>query len=549
MQSVSGFRRRRFRTPQADGQALVEPPFGRVADVLIANADLARSYDLELGGRPLADLARLARREFLAAAHASTREYIDLPEAYQRRVAAAAEGTAPVFVAGHQPRLFHPGVWFKNFALSRLASEHDGVGVNLIIDSDAVGSPAIRVPAGDAVHPTISSIPLDQTAGEVPFEQRQIQDAATFAAFGKRATAALASLVTDPLVASWWPEVVRSAGREANLGRTIAQARHRLEARWGLVTLEAPQSVVCGLESFAWLVAHLVARPRRTSDVYNAALTDYRRANRIRSRSHPVPNLSASGEWFETPFWVWNASDPARRGLFARRSGRGVALSNLAGWETTLDRLDDSDAASAAQQLRTLADSGVKIRTRAITTTLFARLLLGDLFLHGIGGAKYDELTDLVIQRLFHLDAPGYMVLSATVRLPVAGRASRPEGSRRIRHELRELVFHPEHYLDRELAGRRGELDQLEEAVARKLAWIRAPISSGGKARHQGIVAANAVLARWVEPARAALASQQADAADAEAREAILGSREYAFCLFPEERLRSLLLELSGASP
>jgi hypothetical protein len=39
-----------------------------------------------------------------------------------------------------------------------------------------------------------------------------------------------------------------------------------------------------------------------------------------------------------------------------------------------------------------------------------------------------------------------------------------------------------------------------------------------------------------------------ASAAFAESRKAILGSREYAFCLFPEESLRDLLLELSRAS-
>ena len=29
-----------------------------------------------------------------------------------------------LFLAGHQPQMFHPGVWYKNFALGKLAAEH-----------------------------------------------------------------------------------------------------------------------------------------------------------------------------------------------------------------------------------------------------------------------------------------------------------------------------------------------------------------------------------------------------------------------------------------
>src|SRR5262245_49575704 len=39
-------------------------------------------------------------------------------------------------VAGHQPELFHPGVWFKNFVLHQLARKHGAMSLNLIIDND-----------------------------------------------------------------------------------------------------------------------------------------------------------------------------------------------------------------------------------------------------------------------------------------------------------------------------------------------------------------------------------------------------------------------------
>ena len=37
--------------------------------------------------------------------------------------------------------------------------------------------------------------------------------------------------------------------------------------------------------------------------------------------------------------------------------------------------------------------------------TLWARLLLCDLFIHGIGGAQYDRVTDLIVENYFGVTA------------------------------------------------------------------------------------------------------------------------------------------------
>ena len=66
-----------------------------------------------------------------------------------------------------------------------------------------------------------------------------------------------------------------------------------------------------------------------------------------------------------------------------------------------------------------LARSGVKIRSRALVTTLWARMVLGDLFIHGIGGGNYDLVTDRIIERFFGRQPPGFMILSATLHLPI----------------------------------------------------------------------------------------------------------------------------------
>ena len=122
---------RRLRAPSADGGRLIEPPLRSVGDLFARNIAAAAEYDYDVQGRPLVQLAAQARAELIEAAWNYTRAYRD--------VARPTLGpSAPVLLAGHQPQLFHPGVWFKNFVLADVARWHGGVAVNLAIDSDTV---------------------------------------------------------------------------------------------------------------------------------------------------------------------------------------------------------------------------------------------------------------------------------------------------------------------------------------------------------------------------------------------------------------------------
>ena len=87
----------------------------------------------------------------------------------------------------------------------------------------------------------------------------------------------------------------------------------------------------------------------------------------------------------------------------------------------------DREACCAVERLHDLAARSIRLRTRALTTTMFCRFLLGDLFIHGIGGAKYDELGDAIARRFFGIEPPGFLTLSMTLwlGLPIDGHAIR----------------------------------------------------------------------------------------------------------------------------
>ena len=378
-------------------------------------------------------------------------------------------------------------------------------------------------------------IAFDRPDPKIPYEQRTIQDRELFAGFEQQVVEQIGPLVGDPLIRQYWPLVRARAEHTDNLGACLAQARHQLEGHWGLRTLEVPQSWVCVSESFQWLTAYLLARLPEFRLVHNDAVRQYRREHRIRSVSHPVPELAQQGPWLEAPFWIWTADKPHRRRLFAQQIGDEIALSDGQMWEIRLPLRADGDAGRAVQRLLELQRDGVRIRSRALITTLWARLALGDLFIHGIGGTKYDQVTDVLIERFFGLDPPEILVVSATLHLPI-GRSNAPaDDGETIERELRELTYHPDSCII-------GPESVPADLIAAKRQWIDTPQTrENARQRCQAIRAINAALQSWIDPQRARLLERQAQAARRLHAEEVLAWREYAFCLYPEAILRKFL--------
>jgi hypothetical protein len=516
---------RGVRAPRENGGKLVEPPLSALGDLIERNVSSAAGYDYDVQGRSLSQLAAQARGELVQAALNYTRSYRD--------VAHVAGQSERIFLAGHQPQLFHPGVWFKNFVLSAIARRHAGVGVNLIIDSDTIKTACLRVPGGTPAEPRVESLALDRPTAEIPYEERSIIDRQCLGSFGARAAETTRHLVRDPLVHEFWPLVTQRARQCENLGLSLAQARHQQEGLWGASTLEIPQSQVCSLPAFHWFMCHLLARLPRLWEQYNRSVADYRRANRVRSTAHPVPDLVIEDDWLEAPFWIWDRAHPRRRRLFVRQRGDEIVLSDRRDIEFALALSPEGEAGRAAQQLADLAASGIRLRTRALITTLFARLVLGDVFLHGIGGAKYDQVTDLLIERFFGLKPPEYMTLTATLRLGVAREDVGPQDARRVDQKLRDLTYHPERHLE---PGCDPSL------VSEKRRWIETlPTPDNAKQRARKIIAINEALQPCLSGQRRQLLDERQQIVGGLRAQSMLASREYAFCLFPAEPLRRLM--------
>jgi len=161
--------------------------------------------------------------------------------------------------------------------------------------------------------------------------------------------------------------------------------------------------------------------------------------------------------------------------------------------------------------------------------------VLSDLFLHGIGGAKYDQVTDDIARRFFGFSLPEFATASATLRLPIAHPMTRHDSIRDVRRQLRELTYHPERHLSTNGAA-------AEAAIREKRRWLETEVlPQNARNRHQAIAAANAALQPFVAPRRDQLEHQRHEIERRLAVDSILNSREYSFCLFPREHFARLL--------
>ena len=520
---------RQFRAPQGNGQALIEPSLDSAAELLRENQTNGQSI-----GEPFASIRSAARHELIEAAKKYTAAYRDIDWVQN-------EFDGPIIMAGHQPAIFHPGVWFKNFALSHIAQQTGSLAINMVVDNDVATTSSIRVPTLDRSTGIggYRQVAYDHANGGIPYEQTTIQDLQQFDRFDQAVTDAIGPLVANPCVTELWKSAREAVARCGIAGCALAQARHGLEAQLGLRTLEIPLGVICRTTAFAEFILSILDELPRFQNCYNAAADHYRAAHGIRSTAHPVSNLSELDGWFEAPLWIYGDDRPQRRPAWVRCEGDQIVISDRQHCEL---KIDTRYPKLAAETLANHASPNFKLRPRALLTTMYARLVLSDLFLHGIGGGKYDQLGDLIIREFFGVEPPQFMVISATIQLPGyrtdGGPDRRLAEIENIKRAIRDTRYQGERFIDQ------ANLDPKD--VERKRQLLASIPPRGERLDwQQEIDSVNAKLHSQLSPLRADLQTRLEQLQTELTTADLLSSREHPFCLFPidylTESYRSLL--------
>lgn len=493
----------RLQTPPNDGDTLIQPPLPQWPALIEANARLRAGYGFRLAG--------------MSAAEAMARAGEQLPG-----------GDGPRIACGHQPAFVHAGVWAKHAVVRHIQNILQIPAFDLVVDNDAPPSGALVVPFVDDGYVATRELNVVDGPDGSAYEGRPAIRADRLAAL-RDELAGLGGLDWEQTLL---PEYLAGLAERIGAADFVEQhvhARARLDATLGVDLPELRVSRVFG----GPFVADLLLNAERFAADYNAALAEYRRNEGVRSPDRPLPDLARVNGRIETALWIYKPLDRRRRLYVQPGPDRLTLLADgMPVGEVGRRELErDADAALAA--LRPWV-----VRPRALTLTLWARLLACDLFVHGIGGAKYDRITDAIIRRYYGVEPPGYACATATLRLPLPRYGASAEDVRRAAHALRDVRFNPQRYC----RGCRQDLLAGREEAIRRSAELRAA-RAGRLERREAFLAirrANAALLegdpemrrrveRDAERIRRELASDQAAA-----------SREYFYVMHSRGRLERL---------
>jgi len=241
------------------------------------------------------------------------------------------------------------------------------------------------------------------------------------------------------------------------------------------------------------------------------------------------------------PLWSWTSSTAQRQRLFCQVTAEQLVLSDLpASFELRLDLAASSS--ECVEQLQAWQQTGIQFRSRALLTTMFSRLFLADLFIHGIGGAKYDQVTDQIIFEFFGQQPPLFSIATATLGLPVPLPKDGSTAIAAATVDLRHLQFAPDKYLRKlEQLGIIFDSQQVALLIAKQQLLKESQAVTDKQAWHHAIQKINQEIRNTLPDAAAQLKSHRQQLEITQNERTLLQSREFPFLLFPQKTLAALL--------
>jgi hypothetical protein len=190
-----------------------------------------------------------------------------------------------------------------------------------------------------------------------------------------------------------------------------------------------------------------------------------------------------------------------------------------------------------------LKEHGYLLRPKAVSLTLFVRLFLADLFVHGVGGASYEPVTDYIIERFYRIKPPGFAVATCTMRPSLPG----PAGSAHhdisgLKHKLRRIKHNPEEYIAEPALATEpvASLLQSKKELISKAKDSAAPPALR-KTAWNSLSIINNRLYEYARDTAKMLEREVGQAEKSGASDEVRTSREFFFGWFPEQRLRELV--------
>jgi hypothetical protein len=312
----------------------------------------------------------------------------------------------------------------------------------------------------------------------------------------------------------------------SNLAEMIVYARRRFEAPAGTRYLELPATTMALGEAYSAFIVDIALSRARFVSAYNGALADYRAVNKMRSDVQPFPDLAYVDGRTELPLWLILAH--GRQTVWVERSSGGASLVDDAG--QLIACLGDSPEDAIAA----LRASGAVLAPKALALTMFVRGQACDIFIHGVGGGRYDRVTDDVFRRYYGVEPPAYTVASITMYLPLGMHVITDDEVSAARERLNRMSHNPDSMLSEVEFDSEAERSRAMALAAEKAELVTAIAAPGADKKTIGtkIREANAELGTLLAPLRETLEAELASLESQQVASEILTDRTYSLCFW-----------------
>jgi hypothetical protein len=542
-----------FKVPQKNKQIFLSPSGDKISSLLEENKKIFSQYSFKILNQPFKEVRKKSRKEVVGKALSFSKKFDpDIGEkinpAYQY-----------IIQGGHQPVFFHPGIWIKNIFLNELKKSplpDKCLGLNIILDNDICKDLNFSLPVlsstGNLRLKEINFLSPALTPN-LPFEEYPCPSLELITKFTRDIICKLKLLESENknILNNFkiFTQCLKNSSRfcnqnykKANLGEFLGLARRLYEQEIEPAYLEIPFSQICDSDEFLSFFLEITKNIESFSKIYNNKLDEYRKLFKIRNRAQPSLNLIIKENLIEAPFWIWKEGDQ-RRKIFILGEKEKKYLYNDSYGKIFLIEKDSLKSLSSLKAF--LKEKKLMIRPKALLLTLYNRLFISDLFIHGLGGAKYDLVTDEIIREFFKVEPPHFLVASCTLYLNFK---SSPKASdfkiSALKKKIRDLEFNPERYINELPLTKKekiqiGELVEKKTELIKKIKGVSSPIEKR-KISEEIKVISNFIVEKII-PLKYELDKKIEKEEEKIKQAKVYTFREFPYCFFSAKTLRNLL--------
>ena len=545
--------RRVLNVPQKDKQIFLSPSADKISSLLEENKNIFSQYSFTILNQPFKEIRKNSRKEVIRGALKFSSKFD--PDIAEKIC------FAPQYIiqTGHQPVFFHPGIWIKNIFLNELLKPpllDKSLGLNIILDNDICKDLNLSLPVlssnGNLKLEKVNFLSSALTPN-LPFEEYPCPSLELITKFNRDIIHRLKSLELENknILNNFkiFTRCLENSSRfcnqkykRGNLGEFLGLARRLYEQEIEPAYLEISFSQICDSDEFLSFFLEIIKNIKSFSEIYNKKLDEYRKLFKIRNRAQPSPNLMIKENLTEIPFWIWKEGGERRKIFILKEEERNYLYNDSYGKIFLIEK----DGLKSLFSLKTiLKERGLKIRPKALLLTLYNRLFISDLFIHGLGGAKYDLVTDEIIREFFKVEPPHFLVVSCTLYLNFKSSSGTSDSKiSALKKKIRDLGFNPERYVSELSLTKKDEIQmrKLAEKKTELIKKIKGVLTSAEKRNiSEEIKAINNFMVEKVRPLKYELGKKLEDGEEKMKQSKVYTFREFPYCFFSAKTLRNLL--------